>query len=55
VTRRRRLVLLALTALSGTVAGAWAWRRAHPPADARYEEIPRAAYERWMQDLGYTE
>lgn len=43
------------------VAGFFAWSSTRPepaptpPADRRYEDVDRAEYEAWMQDLGYTE
>jgi len=56
---RRRLVLGVLAALlvAGAGVGAWWFSRPPPPVpvERAYGEIPREEYERWMQDLGYTE
>lgn len=54
-SRPLRFALLAL-ALAGVAGTAW-WRHRSKQASAEqgYEEIRREDYERWMQDLGYTE
>lgn len=63
VPSMRKPVLVAfgtLLALASTGAMAW-WklRPADPPpaptAERGYDDIQRDEYERWMQDLGYTE
>lgn len=52
--------LVSLVALAGGGALAW-WKLRPPPAppeaadEKRYEDIARPDYEKWMQDLGYTE
>ncbi len=62
MSRRRRLLLGTTVALALVGGGVGAWYRfgrpepEKPPVDERsYEEIDRAEYEAWMQDLGYTE
>ncbi len=62
MSRRRRILVGAsiFTALVGGGVGAWykfaSSEPPAPPVDERsYEEIERAEYEKWMQDLGYTE
>lgn len=61
MSRRRRVIVgasISLVLLGGV--GVW-YKFARPeppkpPVDERsYEEIERAEYEKWMQDLGYTE
>lgn len=59
--KKRLLVAIGATfALAGTGAVAW-WklRPVEPPpapaAERGYNDIQRDEYERWMQDLGYTE
>ena len=60
--RRRRIVVGAAVFLV-LLGGAGAWYQflrpdPKPPApveERSYEEIERADYEKWMQDLGYTE
>lgn len=49
-------LVVALVAVSAVAA----WRlRPEPPTPPdetqKYEDIPREDYERWMQELGYTE
>lgn len=58
---RKPLILIAcllLAAGSGTAAW-WKLRPAPPPTPAAdeqsYKDIERPEYEKWMQDLGYTE
>lgn len=50
---------LALVAGSGAVAWWKLLREEEPPpapaAEKSYEDIDREKYEKWMQDLGYTE
>lgn len=61
--RMRRRALFAIPALvvlaGGGAAAWWASRPAPPPpppAEERgYKDIERPEYEKWMQDLGYTE
>ncbi len=50
-------MLVALLLVAGAGAGAWWLLRPPPapPAEKAYGDIPREEYERWMQDLGYTE
>lgn len=58
--RRIWLLGLGLVGAAGTSAVAY-WRFAPEPeptaapVEQRYEDIQRAEYEKWMQDLGYTE
>jgi hypothetical protein len=47
------LLALALAGLGGLVF--WRHRSGRASAEQGYEEIRREDYERWMQDLGYTE
>ena len=50
---------LGLGLLLSLGGGSWyAWHRAHPPPvpkEKRFEDIDPQEYEKWMQDLGYTE
>jgi hypothetical protein len=58
---RRRWIAGLVGAALVVGASLFAWRatRPEPPppssTERRYEDIDRAEYERWMQDLGYTE
>ena len=57
----RKVLILggSLVAVLGTGAVAYWKLRPEPPPPAaveqKYEDIQRAEYEKWMQDLGYTE
>ena len=59
--RRRFLLVFGILVLgTGAGAGWWASRPAPAPApesaaDQEYQDIDRADYEAWMQELGYTE
>jgi len=60
MTRRRIFVASAALVLALGGVGAWygLTHKAPPPkpVDERsYDQIDRADYEAWMQDLGYTE
>jgi len=50
-------MVLAVLLIAGAGAGVWWVARPQPPAaeERAYGDIPREEYERWMQDLGYTE
>lgn len=59
---RPRLAFPLLGAILATGVGAgWWWsHRPEPPkpeavADKKYEDVDRDEYEKWMQELGYTE
>lgn len=59
---RRRVIAGVVGAVLLVGAGVFAWRATRPPAppptpsaERTYEDIDRGEYERWMQDLGYTE
>lgn len=51
--------LLGMGLVAALGGGGWyAWDRAHPPPppkEKRFEDIDPKEYEKWMQDLGYTE
>jgi len=57
----RRALALSLLVLGGAsgLAAWWLLGREEPvsppPAERGYGEIDRAEYEKWMQDLGYTD
>jgi hypothetical protein len=56
--RRLIAVLLGVALLAGVGAAAWRYTRPEPPPpvqDRTYQDVDRAEYEAWMQDLGYTE
>lgn len=56
--KRLRWVLAAAVVIGGVATAWWRTRPPDPPpraAEQRYEDIAREDYERWMQDLGYTE
>lgn len=59
---RPRLLFPVIGTLAASAAGAgWWWThrpappKAEPVADKSYEDVDRAEYEKWMQELGYTE
>jgi hypothetical protein len=57
----KRVVLGVGAAVLVAGGGAVAWKRLHPPPpppkpeERTFEQIPKDEYEKWMQDLGYTE
>ncbi len=58
----RKPLLLGLGLVTIVGSGALAYWRLRPepeplavPVEQKYEDIQRAEYEKWMQDLGYTE
>ncbi|MES2638766.1 MAG: hypothetical protein V4850_04770 [Myxococcota bacterium] len=58
--RKTLLLGLALVAVAGSSAFAYWSLLAEPepvvvPVEQKYEDIQRGEYEKWMQDLGYTE
>ena len=61
MTRRRRILAGSALVVALGAVGAW-YELVHkvpPPAkpvdERSYDQIDRADYEAWMQDLGYTE
>jgi hypothetical protein len=59
--RKRLVIVLGIAVVAGT--GTVAYVKLRPPpepppgesAEKSYEDIQRPEYEKWMQDLGYTE
>jgi hypothetical protein len=58
----RKALLLGLLLVGVAGSGAFAYVELKPapppppaPAEQSYDQIKRDAYEKWMQDLGYTE
>ncbi len=54
--RRRLPWAVLVVALAGGAAG-WYWQHQHERglADRPMADIPKAEYEKWMQDLGYVD
>lgn len=59
---RTRMFLAAgvLLVAAGGGVGAWRWHvqeeaERKAAEEKRFEDIPKEDYERWMQELGYTE